>query len=108
MCLRIAAPGLISASPLMTERQKKMATQNVVTAARHSLRRSLTLWHLIVIGIGIIQPIAAMGVYDVISNRAGGHVVTTVLIAMVAMLFTAVSYGRMARGCARARSGYTY
>ena len=51
----------------------------------------------IIIGIVIIQPIAPMGVYGVISNRAAGHVVTTILIAMVAMLFTAISYGRMAR-----------
>ncbi len=38
-----------------------------------------------------------MGIYGVISNKAGGHVVTTILIAMVAMLFTAISYGKMAR-----------
>ena len=35
-----------------------------------------------------------MGVYGIINNEARGHVVTTILIAMVAMLFTAVSYGR--------------
>lgn len=72
------------------------------------LRRTLTLWHLIIIGIVIIQPIAPMGVYGIISNKAGGHVVTTILIAMVAMLFTAVSYGRMARVYPSAGSAYTY
>ena len=72
------------------------------------LRRSLTLWHLIVIGIVIIQPIAPMGVYGIISNEAHGHVVTTILIAMVAMLFTAISYGRMARVYPSAGSAYTY
>src|SRR6516164_3001352 len=76
--------------------------------AAPSLRRSLTLWHLIVIGIVIIQPIAPMGVYGIISNKAGGHVVTTILIAMVAMLFTAISYGRMARVYPSAGSAYTY
>src|SRR5260370_9892744 len=72
------------------------------------LRRTLTLWHLIGIGIVIIQPIAPMGVYGIISNKAGGHVVTTILIAMVAMLFTAISYGRMARVYPSAGSAYTY
>ena len=62
-----------------------------------SLRRSLKLWHLIIYGIIIIQPTAPMSIYGVVSNVARGHVVTTILIAMVAMLFTAVSYGRMAR-----------
>jgi len=69
-----------------------------------SLHRTLGLWNLIIIGMVIIQPTAPMGIYGVISNKAHGHVVTTILIAMVAMLFTAISYGRMARSYpARAR-----
>ena len=72
------------------------------------LRRVLGLWDLIFIGIVIIQPIAPMGIYGVISNAARGHVVTTILIAMVAMLFTAVSYGKMARAYPSAGSAYTY
>ncbi|MGH9522179.1 MAG: APC family permease [Terriglobales bacterium] len=73
-----------------------------------TLRRALGLWDLVFIGVVIIQPIAPMGVYGVIFNRAGGHVVTTILIAMVAMLFTAISYGRMARVYPSAGSAYTY
>jgi amino acid transporter len=73
-----------------------------------NLRRVLTLWDLIIIGIVIIQPIAPMGIYGVISNEARGHVVTTILIAMVAMLFTAISYGKMARVYPSAGSAYTY
>jgi putrescine importer len=72
------------------------------------LERSLKLWHLIVYGIIIIQPTAPMGIYGVVSNIAGGHVVTTILIAMVAMLFTAISYGRMARVYPRAGSAFSY
>ena len=72
------------------------------------LRRSLKLWHLVVYGIIIIQPTAPMGIYGVVSNVARGHVVTTILIAMVAMLFTAFSYGRMARVYPSAGSAYTY
>ena len=49
-----------------------------------------------------------MGIYGVVSNVAGGQVVTTILIGMVAMLFTAVSYGRMARLYPSAGSAYTY
>jgi amino acid transporter len=77
-------------------------------ASAPRLRRALSLWHLIIIGIVIIQPIAPMGVYGIISNKANGHVVTTILIAMVAMLFTAISYGRMARVYPSAGSAYTY
>jgi putrescine importer len=79
-----------------------------VASATVKLRRVLGLWDLIIIGIVIIQPIAPMGIYGVISNEARGHVVTTILIAMVAMLFTAVSYGKMARAYPSAGSAYTY
>src|SRR6201986_2514594 len=78
------------------------------TGAAPHLKRSLKLWHLIVYGIIIIQPTAPMGIYGVVSNEARGHVVTTILIAMVAMLFTAISYGRMARVYPSAGSAFTY
>ncbi len=76
--------------------------------AAPGLQRSLKLWHLILYGIIIIQPTAPMSIYGVVSNVGHGHVVSTILIAMVAMLFTAVSYGRMARVYPSAGSAYTY
>jgi hypothetical protein len=44
------------------------------------LNRALGLWNLIFIGLVIVQPTAPMGIYGVISNKAHGHVVTTILI----------------------------
>ncbi|HEY4676095.1 MAG TPA: APC family permease [Candidatus Angelobacter sp.] len=72
------------------------------------LRRTLTLWNLIIYGIIVVQPTAPMPSFGVISKEAHGHVITAILIAMVAMLFTAVSYGRMARVYPSAGSAYTY
>src|ERR1700716_1538747 len=72
------------------------------------LRRSLTLWDLILYGVIVIQPVAPMSVFGILSDRGHGHVVTTILIAMFAMLFTAISYGRMARAYPSAGSAYTY
>jgi amino acid transporter len=86
-----------------------MATSQPGTAsAAPRLRRSLTLWDLIFYGIIVIQPVAPLSVFGVLSDRGRGHVVTTVLIAMVAMLFTAISYGRMARAYPSAGSAFTY
>ena len=82
--------------------------QPAARTLRPQLKRALSLWDLIIIGIVIIQPIAPMGIYGVINNEARGHVVTTILIAMVAMLFTAISYGKMARAYPSAGSAYTY
>jgi putrescine importer len=72
------------------------------------LRRTLTLWDLILYGVIVIQPTAPMSVFGVLSNRGRGHVVTTILIALAAMLFTAISYGRMARAYPSAGSAFTY
>jgi amino acid transporter len=72
------------------------------------LRRTLTLWDLILYGVIVIQPVAPMSVYGVLSERGKGHVVTAILIAMVAMLFTGISYGRMARAYPSAGSAFTY
>src|SRR6201998_1702483 len=72
------------------------------------LRRTLTLSDLILYGIIVIQPVAPMSVFGVLSDRGHGHVVTAILIAMVAMLFTGISYGRMARAYPSAGSAFTY
>jgi len=88
-----------------------MQPTNTVTPSSTSaprLRRTLTLWDLILYGVIVIQPVAPMSVFGVLSDRGRGHVVTTILIAMVAMLFTAVSYGKMARAYPSAGSAFTY
>jgi len=83
-----------------------MASESAAGAPR--LRRTLTLWDLILYGVIVIQPVAPMSVYGVLSERGRGHVVTAILIAMVAMLFTGISYGRMARAYPSAGSAFTY
>ena len=85
-----------------------MPTTLVQAAEIPRLRRALGLWDLILYGLIVIQPTAPMPVYGVMSMRAHGHVVTVVLIAMVAMLFTAISYGRMAKIYPSAGSAFTY
>ncbi|HTQ58608.1 MAG TPA: APC family permease [Candidatus Solibacter sp.] len=72
------------------------------------LRRTLTLWDLILYGVIVLQPVAPMSAFGVLSNRGHGLVVTAVLIAMVAMMATAVSYGKMARVYPSAGSAFTY
>jgi amino acid transporter len=85
-----------------------MSDSAKTTKSAPGLRRSLTLGDLILYGIIVIQPVAPMSVFGVLSDRGHGHVVTTILIAMVAMLFTAISYGRMARAYPSAGSAFTY
>ncbi|WP_446744224.1 APC family permease [Silvibacterium acidisoli] len=73
-----------------------------------TLKRSLRFWDLVLYGIILIQPTAPMPSFGVIYHEARGHVVTAILIAMVAMLFTSVSYGRMARRYPQGGSAFMY
>jgi amino acid transporter len=68
----------------------------------------LTLWDLIFYGIVLIMPIAPVPMFGIAQQLSRGHFVTTILIAMVAMIFTAISYGRMAALYPTAGSAYTY
>jgi len=56
----------------------------------------------------LVQPTAPMPLFGAAAEKAQGHVVTTILIGMVAMLFTAISYGRMANAYPTAGSAYAY
>jgi putrescine importer len=84
-----------------------MEISSADSSPRH-LRRSLTLWDLVLYGVIVIQPVAPLSVFGVLSDRGQGHVVTTILVAMLGMLLTAISYGRMARVYPSAGSAFTY
>jgi putrescine importer len=72
------------------------------------LRRRLRFRDLVLFGIILIQPTAPMPSFGIIYQRAHGHVVTCILIALVGMLLTAVSYGRMARVHPQGGSAFMY
>ena len=72
------------------------------------LRRVLSLADLILYGIVSVTPSAPVTVFGLSSVQSRGHTVDTILIAMVAMVLTAVSYGRMAARYPSAGSAYTY
>ena len=72
------------------------------------LKRTLRFRDLVLYGIILIQPTAPMPSFGVIYKEARGHVVTAILLAMVAMLFTSISYGRMARVYPHGGSAFLY
>lgn len=89
---------------------KPSTSQNVASTAGGPprLKRLLTVKDLIFFGIVLIQPIAPVGIFGLSSKESYGHVSTTIVIAMVAMMLTAFSYGRMAALYPSAGSAYTY
>lgn len=75
---------------------------------KQELKRSLTLTDLVVYGMIFMIPIAPFGVYGYVNAEAPGMVPLAYLIGMLAMLFTALSYGSMARAFPIAGSVYSY
>lgn len=85
-----------------------MAAEQSIATPGPGLKRALGLPGLILYGIILVQPTAPMPLFGAAAEKAQGHVVTTILIGMVAMLFTAISYGRMANAYPSAGSAYAY
>jgi putrescine importer len=74
----------------------------------HGLRRSLTLFPLILFGLAYMAPMIVFGTFGVMDQTTHGLAVTAYVIAAIAMLFTAYSYGRMAKAFPVSGSAYTY
>jgi putrescine importer len=72
------------------------------------LKRVLSVWDLVYYGIILTSPIAAVPLFGEAQVLSHGHTVTTLLLAMVAMSVTAISFGRMANVYPSSGSVYSY
>lgn len=72
------------------------------------LRRVLKLKDLAIYGIAFMTPIAPAYIYGNASAVTGGTLAMAYVVAMIAMLFTATSYGSMAGAFPVAGSTYSY
>ncbi|HEV2353020.1 MAG TPA: APC family permease [Puia sp.] len=72
------------------------------------LRRVLNLKDLIIFGLILIQPVASLPLFGHANDLSRGHAVSAILVSMIGMVFTAISYGRMANLFPAAGSAYTY
>ncbi|MBI3681749.1 MAG: APC family permease [Acidobacteria bacterium] len=79
-----------------------------ITLEAPQLKRVLTRGDLIIYGLVILTPTAPYPVYGTVQQVSGGHAALCYLVAMVAMLFTAASYGKMSVAFPSAGSTYTY
>ena len=77
------------------------------TSSPH-LQRSLGLWAIVGLGLGYMTPTTVFDTFGGVSERSANLVPLAYIVALVVMLFTAVSYGRMTRVFPSAGSAYTY
>lgn len=75
---------------------------------KQELRRYLSFWDLLAYGLVFMVPIAPMGIYGIVALQSQGMVPLTYLIGAVAMVFTALSYWRMAQAFPISGSVYSY
>jgi putrescine importer len=79
-----------------------------MSAPEGSLKRVLSRRDLLLYGLVILTPTAPYPVYGLVQQQTRGHAALAYIVAMVAMLFTAASYGKMAGAFPAAGSTYTY
>ncbi len=73
-----------------------------------TLKRSLGLWAIVGLGLGYMTPTIVFDTFGIVSNETNGVVPLAYLVALVVMLFTAISYGKMVKVFPSAGSAYTY
>ncbi|MDO4250615.1 MAG: APC family permease [Moraxella sp.] len=83
-----------------------MSTPTVANAAK--LQRNLGLWHVIIIGLAYIQPMTLLDTFGMVSRDSIGHVPTSYIFALIAVLLTSISYGYMIKAYPSSGSAYTY
>jgi len=72
------------------------------------LKKTLTTGHLVLFGLAYMTPIIVLGTFGILAQITDGHVPGAYLLALIAMLFTAWSYSRMAKAFPVAGSAYMY
>ncbi len=83
-------------------------TNTTGTQSAAKLQKTLGLWHIIIIGLAYIQPMTLFDTFGLVSEESHFHVPTSYIIALVAILFTSISYGHMIRRYPSSGSAYTY
>ncbi|WP_231443134.1 APC family permease [Brevibacterium zhoupengii] len=77
-------------------------------AASGSLKRNLGLWSIVGLGLGYMTPTVVFDTFGIVSDETSGAVPSAYLIALIVMVFTAFSYGKMVKVFPTAGSAYTY
>lgn len=72
------------------------------------LVKTLTLLPVVMIGLAYIQPMTLFDTFGIVSQITSGHVPSAYALALLGILFTAFSYGKLVVRFPSAGSAYTY
>ena len=82
--------------------------QEIAHTSTPHLSRQLGMWAIVGLGLGYMTPMTVFDTFGIVSDETNAVVPLAYLFALVAMVFTAISYGRMTRVYPSAGSAYTY
>ena len=85
-----------------------MSNNATPKTSRVELRKTLTLIPVVMMGLAYMQPMTLFDTFGIVSGMTDGHVPTAYAFALIAILFTALSYGKLVRRYPSAGSAYTY
>jgi len=63
---------------------------------------------VLLFGLAYLTPIEVLGIYGVLTDASHGHTTLAYLVALLAMLLTALSYARLARQYTQTGAAYNY
>ncbi|WP_231603368.1 APC family permease [Bacillus sp. FJAT-27231] len=81
---------------------------SVMNQGDQSLKRVLRTRDLVIFGLIFISPNSAQSLFGGLTFTSGGHGVLAIYVGLIAMIFTAISYGKMASIVPKAGSTYSY
>ncbi|KAB7681693.1 APC family permease [Plesiomonas shigelloides] len=81
---------------------------NTCATQKSQLKKTLSLWQVVMMGLAYLTPMAVFDTFGIVTDITDGHVPSSYLIALIGVLFTALSYGKLVRRFPSAGSAYTY
>ena len=75
---------------------------------KQELKRSLSVRDLVIFGIVFMAPVSSMTLFGIMSLSSQGHNFLSYVFGLIAVLFTALSYGKMVKAYPIAGSTYSY
>lgn len=85
-----------------------MTSEFIADTDQGSLKRALGLPSLVLFGLVYMVPLTVFTTYGIVTETSGGRLPLAYIVTLIAMVFTALSYARMAAAIPVAGSAYTY
>ncbi|MFP3014663.1 MAG: APC family permease [Arsenophonus sp.] len=85
-----------------------LSKEQIEISNRAQLVKKLTLIQVVMMGLAYLQPMTVFDTFCLVSLKTDGHVPSSYIIAIIAILFTVLSYCKLVKRFPSAGLAYTY